>query len=231
MILLPFVRKLVGRFVAQAAVRPLGVVPLAPDSQSHLNIGGAQENLLIQELVTKAAVEALGEAVLPRAAWIDVSHFRLRLVQVAPQSQRDELWPVVHSQKLGSPAPQRNGRQCRRRVQSREAQLDPDCQALSRELVCDGKHPQLPARDRLLLNKVYRPDLVSPLRAIWPLLQRRAECSFLFGLASNTEALGSPQAVYALMIYPLCRLAAVAVVYQCMSAAVAEAGVLCGNLF
>lgn len=53
-------------------MRPDGVVIVAPERQLATGVVQGIEDLLVQKLVTQAAVEALDEGVLLGLAWIDV---------------------------------------------------------------------------------------------------------------------------------------------------------------
>ena len=58
--------------VTQQTVRPLGIVLVSPRSRERLGIPDAIEDLHRQELISQAAVEAFGVAVLSGAARLDV---------------------------------------------------------------------------------------------------------------------------------------------------------------
>ena len=40
--------------------------------EPHLGVGDGYKDLAVQQLIAQLAVEALGEPVLPRAAWVNV---------------------------------------------------------------------------------------------------------------------------------------------------------------
>ncbi len=61
-------RILRGRALGQAAVRPLGVVLLAPLFDHSAGLAEGREVMLVQALIAQLAVEAFDEAVLHRMA-------------------------------------------------------------------------------------------------------------------------------------------------------------------
>ena len=74
------------------------VVVLAEVGDDHPRLGECPKLLLVEALVAAAAVEALYEAVLPRAAWIDVNRFDPVVGQPALHRFGDELRAVVTAQ-------------------------------------------------------------------------------------------------------------------------------------
>ena len=65
--------------VAEIAVRASVVVVVAEVSDDHAGFAQCPELLLVEALVTEAAMEALHAAVLPRAARVDVDRLDLVL--------------------------------------------------------------------------------------------------------------------------------------------------------
>ena len=81
--------------VTQRAMRPLGVVLISPRSCERPGIPDAIEDLHREELISQAAVEALGVAVLPRTSRLDVHGIDTHLPEPSAQGVGNELRPVV----------------------------------------------------------------------------------------------------------------------------------------
>ena len=90
--------------VTQRAVWPLGVVFVSPRGCERPGIPDAIEDLHRQELISQAAVEALGVAVLPRAARLDVHRIDTYLSKPPTEGVGNELRTVIAANVLGHPA-------------------------------------------------------------------------------------------------------------------------------
>ncbi len=65
-------------------MQPLCVPVPLPSVEPHLRFSRASEDFSIQKLIAEPGVEALGKAVLPRFAWLDVGGVDALTVAQAP---------------------------------------------------------------------------------------------------------------------------------------------------
>jgi hypothetical protein len=121
------------------------------------------ESLSVQTLVAEATVEALHEAVLPRATRLNVDRLNLVLRQPSLDRLRDELGPVVRPQVLGSAVLFDGFLQPRQYVRGAQRSVGPQDMALAGVFVQDGQHPQRPAAHGRIGDEVPGPD-VPPMR-------------------------------------------------------------------
>ena len=76
-------------------MRSNGVVVAPPCFDQHLGLGEAVEDLAVEQLVAKRAVEALAVAVLPRRAGRDVKRLHADLAEPGLDRGGDELAAVI----------------------------------------------------------------------------------------------------------------------------------------
>ena len=140
-----------GCQVAQRRMRPDIVIVIAPDGQFLAGIREAVEDLLIQALVTKAAVEAFNQAVLLRLAGVDVMPgdagiARLlrgrRLPSIAVRAFEDrgagELGAIIADNAVGSAVNPDHRGQLSRNARAREAGIGDQRKVLSGAVVDDS---------------------------------------------------------------------------------------------
>jgi hypothetical protein len=145
----------------QAAMRPPVVVVHPPLVENDPGLRQAQEQLTVEQLVPRSAVEALHVTVLPRACLLDVERAYARPRQPLLDFLGHELWPVVAAQMLGRSPHGEQVLECHDHVPSRERPRHLDRQALPRELVDHHEDPQLPAVLRPLREEVVAPHMIS----------------------------------------------------------------------
>src|SRR5918997_846619 len=83
------------RPVAQGRVRPAGVVVPPPTLDDDLGFGQRVEELAVEQLVAKLAVEAFAIPILPRAAGLDVGRPGTHRGDPRPDGLGRELRTVV----------------------------------------------------------------------------------------------------------------------------------------
>ncbi len=97
-LLLLFVLELLQGPVPEPRVGAIFVVVTTPALDDHPRFGSASEPLHAQPLVAELAVQALGGAILPRLAGVDVRRFDALLLQPFQHRMADELGAVVRAQ-------------------------------------------------------------------------------------------------------------------------------------
>ena len=88
--------------IPQPTVWPTGVVLLPIVFDNDPGFGECPQLLTVQALVAEATVETLHEAILPRAARVNVDRLHLVVSQPLLDGLRDELRPVVGAQVFGN---------------------------------------------------------------------------------------------------------------------------------
>ncbi len=83
------------RFVTERRVRPDRVVMPPPTFDDDLGFLQRVEGLAVEKLVSQLRVEALAIAILPRAAWLDISGPGAYSCNPLLQSLGDELRAIV----------------------------------------------------------------------------------------------------------------------------------------
>ena len=69
------------------------------------------ELLDVEQFISQTTEERFGEAILPRAAWLDVQHLQANTLAMTPNGLCDELWAVVATNVLRYAARQKQIRQ------------------------------------------------------------------------------------------------------------------------
>jgi hypothetical protein len=147
----------------QAAMRPPVVVVHSPLVENDPSLRQAQEQLTIEQLVPKPAVEALHVAVLPRARLLDGERANARPRQPFLDLLGNELGPVVAAQMLRCTPHGEEVLQRHDHIPSGKGSCHLDRQALPRELIDHHENPHLPAVLRPLREEVIAPHMV-PMR-------------------------------------------------------------------
>jgi hypothetical protein len=144
----------------QPAMRPPVVVVHPPLVENDPSFWQAQEQLPVEQLVSKPAVEALHVTVLPRARLLDVERANARPRQPFLDLLSHELGPVVAPKMLGRTTHGEQVLQRHDHVPSGERPRHLDRQTLPRELIDHHQDPQLPAVFRPLREEVVAPHMV-----------------------------------------------------------------------
>ena len=131
--------------VAEAAVWVLGVVVPAPALDQHPGLGQGVEDLPVQQLVTKLAVEAFIVSILPGAGLLDVQRRHNEPAEPFPASRGDELRPLIGADVRRRPSLDEQLGQRHQHIVACQPPGHHDGQALARELVDHRQHAQRPA--------------------------------------------------------------------------------------
>jgi len=149
--------------VADRGMWPHGVVVTAPAFDDDLSLAQRVEDLAVEKLIAQACIEALDEAILPRAAGHDVSGLCTDSADPLLHGLGDELRTVVGTDVLGNPAQDEQVREPIDDIDRCEPAGYPNGQALVGELVDDVEQAELASIMRALLDKVVGPDMVAAL--------------------------------------------------------------------
>jgi len=149
--------------VTQRTVWPLGVVFVSPRSRERPGIPDAIEDVHRQELISQAAVEALGIAVLLRTARFDVHGIDSYLPKPPTEGVGNELGTIVAADMPRDAAHRDELRERVDHVLTGDATIDFQGQALAGVLIDDRQSLQLPAAHRPVVDEVPAPDVVRPL--------------------------------------------------------------------
>ena len=145
---------------AEARVRPLGVIVLAPGFEHDARMGQRAEQRLVQELVAEPAIEALDERVLGRFARRYVVPADAALVGPVQHGVGGQLGAVVRDDRR---------RLCSAGDDPVELAPDPETgdrgvgnerQAFPRAIVDHGEDPEASAIDHLIVHEIQGPALV-----------------------------------------------------------------------
>ena len=112
-------------------------------------------------------MEGLDDAVLPRAAGLDVDRLDLRCGQPVLEFFGDKLRAIVGADVLRGPMPGDRPLHELDHIAGLERPVGPQDVALPRVLIEDREHPQGPAPDRRVGDKVPRPHVVLVRRLGW----------------------------------------------------------------
>ena len=146
-------------------MRPDGVVVTTPALDDDARFGQRVEDFAVEQFVTQTRVEALDEAVLPWTAGSDIGGLGANRRDPFLHGLGHELRSIVRPNMTRHTTQDEQVRQNLDDVDGFELPIDPDCQALMRELVDDVQHAILPALMRAVLDEVVGPDMVRPLGA------------------------------------------------------------------
>jgi hypothetical protein len=121
-------------------VRPPVVVVVLPGCRDRPGVAEAVEDLQSQALVTKSAVEAIGEAVLPGATGLDVERQDADAIEQSSKLVGNEVRTVVAADVLRHAAHGEELREGIDHVGARDPAIGLQHQALPRELI-DHREP------------------------------------------------------------------------------------------
>ncbi len=126
-------------------MRPDGIVLASPGFGQNLCLLQCIKYLAVEELIAQAGVEAFNRAVLPRAAWRDIS--RLSANGSDPRLDRlgDELRPVIRPDMCRHAAQDEEIRKNVDDVVRIQPSRYPDRQRLAGEFIDDVEHPDFAA--------------------------------------------------------------------------------------
>ena len=156
--------KLRRGLVAQRTVRPPVVVLQSPGVGQVPGLGKVRELFSVGQLVSQAAVERFGVAVLPGRAWLDVQRLHARMGQPPPNRLGDELRPVVAADVLRHATDAEQLRQHVDHLLGRDAAIHLQRQAFPGVLVHDRQPLQRPAVGGPIVDEVPGPHVVLVLR-------------------------------------------------------------------
>ena len=140
------------------------VVEAAPAFHDDAGLGERVEDLTIEKLVPDAGIEALDVAVLPRAARRDVGCFGTDGGNPVLDGFRNELRAIVGPYVLWHAPKDEEIGQDVDHIRGFELPVEPDRQALQRELVDHVQHAILSAIMGAVLEEVIGPDVIWPFR-------------------------------------------------------------------
>ena len=170
-------------------------------SHHDLRLAQAVEDLAVEQLVAEPGVEALDEAVLPRAARGDVGGLGAHRRDPFLHRLGHELRAVVGADVARHAAQDEQIGQDIDHVRGLELAGDPDRQALVRELVDDVEHAVLPSVVGAVLDEVVGPDVV---RALGPQPDagpvRQPEPAALGLLLGDLQPLAAPDPLHPLVV-------------------------------
>ena len=146
--------------VSKRQVWPDRVVVIAPEGQLSACILQAVEDLLVQQLVPQAAVEALDEGVLLRLARIDVVPGHPVLVSPFQNGPAGELCPVLTDNAAGLAADPDQGAELPGHSCARQAGVRDEAQAFPRAVVDHRQDTELPRGAEAVRHEVQRPTPV-----------------------------------------------------------------------
>ena len=149
--------------VADRGMRPDGVVVTTPALDDDLRFAQRVEDLAIEQLVAQPGIEALDEAVLPRAARCDVGGLCADGGDPLLHRLGDELRAIVGADVLGHAAQDEQVGQHIDDVDGFEPARYPDGQAFVGELVDDVEHAEFASVMGALLDEVVGPDVIGAL--------------------------------------------------------------------
>ena len=146
-------------------MRPDGIVVPPPALDDDLRLAQRVEDLAIEKLVAQACIEALDEAVLPRAAGRDVGGAGADGSDPVLYGLGDELGPVVGTDVPGHAAQNEEVGERIDDVDGFEPPGYADGQALVGEFVKDFEHADLASVVGSVLDEVVGPDVIAVLGA------------------------------------------------------------------
>ena len=142
---------------------PHGIVVTTPALDDDLRLAQRVEDLAVEKLVTQPRIEALDEAVLPRAAACNVGRACADGGDPVLHGFGQELGAVVGSDVLGDAAQDEQVRQRIDDVDGFEPAGDADGQALMGELVDDVEHADSASIMGAILDEVIGPHVIAVL--------------------------------------------------------------------
>src|SRR5215210_1342013 len=153
------------RLVAQRGVRACGIVVASPIFNHDLGLLERVEDLTFEQFIAELRVEALAVAILPRAAWLDVSRLGPHSRDPLPHGFGHEFAAVIGPNMARNTAQDEQVREHIDHINCLQLPAHPDGQALAGELVDDVEHAELAPVMGAILDKVIGPDMVG---ILWP---------------------------------------------------------------
>jgi hypothetical protein len=137
------------------------VVLIAPEFDDNLRLLQAVEDLLVQTLVAKLAVERLAVAVLPRTARLDVERSGAQLAQPAAHHLCGHFCTIVGANVLRNAMGKHDVGQCFDDTKTVDATGNPDSQAFAGKFIDQGHQPDAATVMGLGFDKVVAPDVIA----------------------------------------------------------------------
>ena len=182
-------------------MRTDGVVVPPPALDDDPCFGEGVEDFSVEQLVAQPGVEALDEAILPRAARRDVGGFRADGGDPLLHSLGDEPGAVVGTNVLGNAAQDEQVREHVDDIGGFQPPVDANGDAFMRELINDVQHPVFPPVMGAILDEIIGPDVIASLRPQTDAGAVGEPQPTSFGLfAGNLQPLASPNALDPLVI-------------------------------
>jgi hypothetical protein len=149
-----------GRYPSDECGR-IVIVFIAPLFDDDLRLLQAVEDLLVQTLVTKLAVERLAVAVLPRTARFDVERSGAQLAQPAADHLGGHLCTIVGANVLRNAVDKHDVGQYFDDAKTVDATGNPDGQTFAGKLINQGHEPDTATIMGLGFDKVAAPDVIA----------------------------------------------------------------------
>ena len=182
-------------------MRPDTIVLLPPLLSNYPNLLKDIEDLSIQQLISKPAIEALNVSVLPRASRSDEEPSSTSPCEPASKRVDDELRTVVRTDVNRNPVDLEQNTKRFMNVRRGEAPADLQSETPSSELVDDHEDLHPATVHGLLCHEVIAPDMARIFRSMTNASLFRATQSKLLSLSlRHLQALQAPQALDPLVI-------------------------------
>jgi len=193
-------RELGGGLVVEAAVRPAVVVVVFPRGGQPAGHGRVVELFDAEELVAQAAVEAFGEAVLPRRTRLDVQRIHLQFLQPPAHCVRGEFRAVITTDVFRRAVHREQFRQCVEQVFAADLPRYFERQTFPRVFI-DNRKPLQPAPARRAVEgKIPRPHLARAARLFTVTrIDTTAVIPHFTLFSGHFQPLAVPQAVHPLV--------------------------------
>lgn len=143
------------RAMVQGTVRTNLVIGLPPTLDQHLRLQQRKEDLPVQQLVPKLAVERLHVPILPGTLRFDEQRLHTHLRQPSLHGFGRQLGPDVRPNAIRHTPPDERLRQALQHVVRRPARRHVDGQTLGERMLERGSADQLIARARLGRRRAY----------------------------------------------------------------------------
>jgi len=157
-------------------MRPAGIVVSAPGLDDDPGFFQGVEDLAVQKFVAESGIEALDEAILPRATGCDVCGSGSDRCNPVLNGLGHELGAVVRPYVLGHAPQDEQVRQDIDHIDGLELAVNPDRQTFMGKLVDDVEHAKLLSLMGSVFDKIVGPNMVR-----------------VFCLKTDTGAVGEPE--------------------------------------
>ncbi len=188
--------------VPQARMRSPVVVLQPPLHAQHPGLRQRSEQLRIQQLIPQPPVEALGVAVLPRAARLDIQRLDPRRLQPKADPPGNKLRAVIAADVQRRPADKQQFPEHVDHLDALERPPRLQRQALPSVLIHHAQPLQRPPVLAPVVDEVPRPDLVLLRRGVThDAVGAAAQATLLMLLLRHFQALSLPQPMHTLAVH------------------------------